>query len=581
MAKRKRRRSKVLTPEQLQKREQRKLTGSLNRVFSRAGFVPVATAGTEITFGNGATDIDQLFVCDGCFVLVEETCHKDAKKIQAHLNKKALFYQNVWGKERSFIKTLRTSFPAIDQVVSEGLDPQTFKVKLVYCMRHPFEKEDRPGLEQVIFMRHEYLKHFVHLTKTIEKSARFELYKFLGLELDDVQQDRPESIYKFDGFVLPESRSGLGEDFKVVSFYMDPKRLIELAYSLRRDSWMDKEGLYQRILSATKIRKMRAYLANDGHVYVNNIILGLPGDVRVTDAKDRDIPMESLKKVEVVKVHLPARFNSVGLIDGQHRVYSYHEGTDAHEKIIKGKRPMQQLLVTGLLFPKNLDADEKLKKEAKIFLEINAEQTSAKAELKQAIETIVRPFTSIALAKSVIAMLAKRGALGGELHDHYYDDGVIKTSSIIAYGLKYLVAIDDVNLPSSFISKWDRTKAQQLNKVADASLREEYVAYCASQVGMCWAGFYANVRDELKSAKNKDSRAHSVTMINGLLYCTRRLLQENRLPANVDSYKQAFASHGLDFQKGKFRYKSSQWKSLGDRLAKDCFGIEPLVESIP
>lgn len=255
---------------------------------------------------------------------------------------------------------------------------------------------------------------------------------------------------------------------KVVSFYMDPERLIEVAYSLRRDSWMDKEGLYQRILSPSKIRNMRAFLVNEGHVYVNNIILGLPGEVRITDVKDRDIQLETLKKVEVVKVHLPAKFNSVGLIDGQHRVYSYHEGTDAHEKIIKGKRPMQQLLVTGLIFPKNLDPDEKLKKEAKIFLEINAEQTSAKAELKQAIETIVRPF----------------------------------------------------------------------------------------------------------------SRAHSVTMINGLVYCTRRLLQENRLLADMNGYSRAFASHGLDLRKGKFRFKSSQWKSLGDQLAKQCFNLESAAEAI-
>ncbi len=429
-------------------------------------------------------------------------------------------------------------------------------------------------------MRHEYLKHFVHLTKTIGRSARFELYKFLGLELEDVQQSRPESTYKFDGFVLPESRSGLGEDFKVVSFYMDPERLIEVAYSLRRDSWMDKEGLYQRILSPSKIRNMRAFLVNEGHVYVNNIILGLPGEVRITDVKDRDIQLETLKKVEVVKVHLPAKFNSVGLIDGQHRVYSYHEGTDTHEKIIKGKRPMQQLLVTGLIFPKNLDPEEKLKKEAKIFLEINAEQTSAKAELKQAIETIVRPFTSVAVAKSVISLLAKRGALRGELHDHYYDDGVIKTSSIIAYGLKYLVALEDPNSPTSFISKWDREKAAKLSRTQDTSLREEFVSYCATQIGIIWAGFYANIPEELQSAKNKESRAHSVTMINGLVYCTRRLLQENRLLVDMNGYSRAFASHGLDLRKGKFRFKSSQWKSLGDQIAKQCFGIEPAVEPI-
>src|SRR6185436_1333639 len=110
-----------------------------------------------------------------------------------------------------------------------------------------------------------------------------------------------------------------------------PESLTELGYSLRRDSWMDAEGLYQRILSPSKIRKMRAYLKNENHVYVNNIIVGLPADVQITDPAGARIALEGLTRVVVVKVILPAKFNSIGLIDGQHRVYSYHEGKDAFE----------------------------------------------------------------------------------------------------------------------------------------------------------------------------------------------------------------------------------------------------------
>ncbi len=342
---------------------------------------------------------------------------------------------------------------------------------------------------------------------------------------------------------------------------------------------MDVEGLYQRILSGPKIRKMRAYLKSEGHVYINNIIVGLPSDVKVTDAAGASIDLEALQRVAVVKVTLPARFNSIGLIDGQHRVYSYHEGKDIYEAAIKPKRKKQQLLVTGLIFPASLTEADRLKKEAKIFLEINAEQTSAKSELKQAIATIVSPYSPVAIAKSVISYLARKGPLTGELHDHYYDEGLITTASIISYGLKYIVDISPASPTQSFISKWQSAKAIKLGQQNDAELREEYVTFCGDHLNRIFQGFLANVPNEYRTASNPEGRALSVTMLNGLLYCTRRLLQENRLSQDTQTYIDAFKNHGLNFKKGSFKSKSSQWKSLGDDLAKRCFGIDPLVEA--
>jgi len=579
MAKKRRRKKKILTPEQQLKVDQRKLKKGVADIFGRVGFNRIETEHTKVEFGGGSSDFDQLFVGDGCIVLVEETAAAKSRDIRDHINKKVLFYQKLWSKERAFLAHLAKVFPQIGQAIPEGASISTFKLRVVYALRYPFEKENKPEFENIIFLRYEYLKHFLHLTKTIGRSSRFEIYKFLRLELRDVQPDDRVCDYKFDGFVLPESRSGFGDDFKIVTFYMDPASLIELGYSLRRDSWMDAEGLYQRILSPKKIRKMRAYLKNEGHVYVNNIIVGLPHDVQITDPNGAKINLEGLARVAVVKVVLPDRFNSIGLIDGQHRVYSYHEGKDSFEHYIGPKRKKQQLLVTGLIFPSTLSEAERLKREAKIFLEINAEQTSAKSELKQAIATIVSPFSSVAIAKSVISYMAKKGPLAGELHDHFYDEGLIKTASIISYGLKYLVDATDPTNPQSFISKWNRAKASKLVNEPDLSLREEYIAFCSEHLNRILGGFLANVPNEFRTAKNPDGRALSVTMLNGLLYCTRRLLQENRLEVETTEYINAFSSHGLNFARGHFGFKSSQWKSLGDRLAKNCFKIEPLPES--
>lgn len=573
MKRKKKRRNTPPTPEQLQKQEQRKLSKRILTTFTGAGFISIKTKDVELEFNGGRTEIDQMFLCEGCIVLIEETITKKNRDIHDHLRKKVLFHQKARADEKGFIAYLRTTFPDLHSFLGES-DGSGVKINFIYAHRYPFDSEGRPEYSHVRFLKNEYLKHFAHLVRTISKSARFEIYKFLELNLQDVYPDSHSTEAKFDGFILPAARSGFGNDLKVVTFHMDPASLTELAYSLRRDSWIDAEGLYQRMLDASKIKKMRRYLKNERHVYLNNIIVGLPRGVSVTTSDGKDALQENTNKVLAVTIHLPREFNSVGIIDGQHRVYSYHEGTDEYDPEIRKKRTKQQLLVTGIIFPGSLSASDRLVREAKIFLEINAEQTSAKSELKHAIATIVNPLSDVALAKSVVSMLARKGPLQGLLHDHYYDEGFIKTSSIISYGLKYLVSINDPADSNTFYNRW--TEASKANICSNVELRDRYVTYCASFLERVFSGFYANVAVDLKDHANKESRAYSVTMINGILYCVRRLLQENIAKSDVHYYKLAFAKHGLDIRKGKFRWKSSQWKSLGDVLAKRCFDLEPV-----
>ena len=132
-------------------------------------------------------------------------------------------------------------------------------------------------------------RYFESLSKTIHRSGRFELFKYLKLSFKDVGieiNSTSEVSKTFPGYVLPENFSSFPPHFKVVSFYADPATLLQMAYVLRRDSWLDKEGLYQRILLRAKIRNMRKYLTTDKRVFVNNIIVTLPKDTKLNDQKN-------------------------------------------------------------------------------------------------------------------------------------------------------------------------------------------------------------------------------------------------------------------------------------------------------
>lgn len=73
-------------------------------------------------------------------------------------------------------------------------------------------------------------------------------------------------------------------------------------------------------------------------VAINNIIVTLPASTKVLDLAHKQIETDKIKAVQTSKVELPTDFNSIGIIDGQHRVFSYYEGgvNEPQMAVLKG-----------------------------------------------------------------------------------------------------------------------------------------------------------------------------------------------------------------------------------------------------
>lgn len=151
-----------------------------------------------------------------------------------------------------------------------------------------------------------------------------------------------------------------------MSFYVDPAALLTRSYVLRQDRWEESSNLYQRMISKKKIEAVRRYLLEDKRVFINNIIVTLPPTTEVLDTHGRHLDLSTVVKTTPVKIRLPSRYNSVGLVDGQHRVYSYYEG-GLNEDRIRKLRIQQNLLATGIVYPTSANQNERIKFEAKLF----------------------------------------------------------------------------------------------------------------------------------------------------------------------------------------------------------------------
>lgn len=569
--KRKKQTKRQIDPAALLRKKQRLSTRA---VFKRIGFQWIRSDGIEFNFDGRTGEIDDILLFGNILVIAEYTT---GKPDSSHLAKKAILYEKIRHQSGEWISEYQKVNETFTEAIAESsYQPEEFQVFFVYASLHGTDQEMERAFPHYRFLDGTRLRYFDALSKTIHKSARHEFFNYLGVDLKKLEQrihDSSDESRNFHGYILPEGNSGYPKGFKVVSFYADPATLLEMSYVLRKDSWRDDEGLYQRILIKGKIGKMRQYLTSAKRVFVNNIIVTLPNEANINDPNTgKNVDNSELTVVRPVKVTIPLKANMIGLVDGQHRVFCYHEASnDPLDKEIAKQRVRQNLLVTGLIFPNSWSEKARREFEAKLFLEINDTQARAKSVLKQSIEVILNPFSTLAIAKEVTNRISKSGPLAGLLQTNFFDPPErIKTSSIVSYGLKPLVKTDGAD---SLFHAWKDPKKMLLSdKSAEVEKRKDalnaYITFCAQEINdFLIEAKLALGPEKWKPSSPRDKQLLSTTTINGFLVSIRLIIESNARRGRT-AYSQKFGQlHAVRFN----TYKSSAWKALGTKIYETCF----------
>jgi DGQHR domain-containing protein len=411
--------------------------------------------------------------------------------------------------------------------------------------------------------------YFKAISSSIKLSSRNELINFLGVPHKDAGDNCLNTAgtmkEPFKGSILPDSHSHLGENFKVVSFYISPGALLERAYVLRKEGWKDSDWLYQRMIAPKKIEVIRSFLKNKGRVFLNNIIVTLPAGTKVVDDNGDTMDSSNISSTTPATIELPKEPNTVGLIDGQHRVFSYHEG-GKFEGTIAPLRSKLNLLVTGIMYPAKMSEADRLKFEAEIFLEINSNQASASSDLKQAITSILNPFDPAAIAKRVLVRLNRSGALSNMFVSYFYDTERLKTTSVVSYGIRHIVSIGP---NSPLFQRWEHPDKLNLLDKSDLDLLQEWIDFCFSSLNVWFLGikknFSAGRWDYKKSTEN---RVLNTTNVIGFLNLYRLVITND---VNHKSDRYDLDMNGIDnFDFSK--YKSSQYGAMGRDLYARLYG---------
>lgn len=570
------RKSKVPTPEQLEKRAKSAFKKKIVNTFQSSGFTYFPTNDNEMHIGFRSVEVDALFIYENIWLICEDTTTKP-KNIRDHIRTKNEAFGEVKRNMASFIGELVRLFPDKETQLKK-YDSQRIKAFGLYITKEEIElsDDDYQLFPELIFVQPKTLNYFQWISQCIRHSARNEVFRFLGIKNTDIGpiSSTTNSAEIVAPIIYPKSFTGLKNNVRIVSFMMSAEDLLNTCYVMRKDNWSDSIWLYQRLIDKAKIKGIRSFLETKGEAFYNNIIVGLPDSVRFRDGSGDYKTIDQIGDLEGdCRLVFPKEMNSICVIDGQHRIFAHYEsGVDSQqERTISTLRKELHLLVTGLVFPKEMSEEERVRIQSEIFVDINSNAKLVPQNVLLQIKRIQNPIADESIAQFVIEKLNKQGVFQNLLQISTLDEGKIKTASIVRFALRYLVTVNPTDEKPSLYTYWTGNK-DDLVAMKNSAI-EEYVKYCDQTLRNYFGAIKKNLRAQWD---DPTSKLLSVISINGFIIALTRQLSVNGVQ-DFEYYDRVFNGWDFDFSKEGFAYTSSQYRKFSTQILQEAFKIEDAV----
>lgn len=563
---------KKLTAEQkaaqLKKRKVLAFRKKIRSSFTDAGFTYFSTLDKHFPIGTRTVELDYLFLYENIIVICEDNTKQ--KKDIDHIRNKNESFAEIRNNKTAFLNWLSNTFPEKATMVKQ-YRPERYFLYYIYISQTELEitEDEKNRYNNLLFWDPETLSYFNRMAQCIQHSARYEIFRYLGLKNDEIGFSGSEggkTTIKAP-IIYPQEATGLRNGVRVVSFMMSAEKLLRTSYVLRKDSWEESMFLYQRLIEKDKVKSIRAFLAQKGEAFYNNIIVALPDNVTFEDDAGTPILVENIGDFQHCKLVLPDEMNSICIIDGQHRIFAHYEApaTEKYELQIAPLRRQLHLLVTGLIFPTEMKEPERKQIQSQIFLDINDNTKKVAPNVLTHIEMVKDPFSDIGLARRVIERLNKKRVFLNRFELSALDESKIKVASIIKFALRYLVTVTPAEGKTSLYAYWQGNK-EALQQKDEASLND-YIEFCANSIDL----YFSAIRDAFKSSWNDPaSKMLSVISINGFIIAFNRQLNKYGV-SDYPFYSSCLRKLSIDFSKNGFPYTSSQYRKFSGRILAEAF----------
>lgn len=231
------------------------------------------------------------------------------------------------------------------------------KVKFIWATQNfIISRADQTRMKEwdIVHFGEAAINYYYELVKHLGTCARYQLLGNLFANQEIVNMDDK----------IPAIQGEMG-GHKYYSFSIEPKRLLKIGYVLHRnEANKNMMPTYQRIIKKKRLNDVQKFI-NGGGYFPNSLIIsidsggkGLQFDISGTKVEGAHSRLGVL--------HLPKRYRSAYIIDGQHRLYGYSDSDYATTNSV----PVVAFV--------DLDRNEQIK----LFMDINENQKAVPKTLR-------------------------------------------------------------------------------------------------------------------------------------------------------------------------------------------------------
>lgn len=231
------------------------------------------------------------------------------------------------------------------------------KVKFVWATHnYIMSRADMDKLKEwgIAYFSDAIVDYYTELTKHLGTSAKYQLLGnlFASQEISNMDERIPAIQGKMGGYTY-------------YSFSIEPDRLLKIGYVLHRnEANRNMMPTYQRLIKKKRLTEVQTFIQKGGY-FPNSIIISI--DTEGKGLQFDQAPMRvdgAISKLGVL--HLPKRYRSAYIIDGQHRLYGYSDSPYAKTNSI----PVVAFI--------DLDRQEQIQ----LFMDINENQKAVPKTLR-------------------------------------------------------------------------------------------------------------------------------------------------------------------------------------------------------
>lgn len=570
---------KLSKEQKAEKKKRSDFSKQVNDIFINSGFEKLNVKNWHFSLQFVDIELDHCFIFENILIICEDTAKnsplftKNIHDSTVHRTKKDRASKLIKENKKQFIDLLSNKF---NECVSVRKYLSTeFKVFYLYFDYDAkrYTDEQRGTYPNLLLIDKPVFNYFVMMSKSIKKSFRYEIFRFLQLKENDVGRssfDRQNDDIRAN-IIYPVNSTGYSDDIRIVSFMMSPEKLIKYSYVLRKDGWDENTELYQRLISPKRIKDVRKFVVDQKTSFLNNVIVTLPDNVSVCEIVNNNPTPKTWDDLvrftgNQYSIIIPSEFNSIGIIDGQHRIYAYYEDNveNEEEKNVSKLRNELNLLVTGIVYKQGgkyyNNPSEQRKFESNLFVAINKNAKQVDADTIIKVQSIMNPTSGAAVSRRIIELMNANDPFVNLFELSKTEKAPIKTASIIQYALSSLVTCK--NVPTSFYKYWLLKEGlPETYEIGDDSANlKSYINYCVHNL----REYFRAVKDRFLSAWNPNSKLLKVISLNAFLIALRDSLECLGGPKKFAFYVNALANLKIDFSNENkvFPYAGAQYSKF-------------------